>query len=295
MENYHRYHFQVEANINNTTLKKYLSSKGFSAKLIKRIKTKGSFWVNGIEKTIIAEIKAGDRLVIDFGKEEPEINPENIPLKIIYEDDDLLVVNKDPFQVVHPTRRHLSGTLANAATYHFLQKGIMAKARFINRLDRDTSGIILISKNTYAHEFIQRQLKSQQVKKTYWALVEGHLKFRNGVIDAPIGRPCPFSIVRSVMEGGQEAITNYKVLKEFSNLSLLELAPLTGRTHQLRVHLAYIGHPIIGDSLYKETENPLLNRQALHAKKIEFVHPRTKKKLIITAELSADILDLVHR
>ena len=171
----------------------------------------------------------------------------------------------------------------------------MAKARFINRLDRDTSGIILISKNTYAHEFIQRQLKSQQVKKTYWALVEGHLKFKEGIIDAPIGRSCPLLIIRSVMEDGQKAITKYKVLEEFSNMSLLELMPITGRTHQIRVHLAYIGHPIIGDSLYNETENPLLNRQALHAKKIEFVHPRTKKKLIITAELSADILDLVHR
>ncbi len=293
MENYHTYLLEVDGNIGNIKLKDYLYAQGFSTRLIRKIKYEGSIWVNGLEKALYEEIKAGDKLVINFGKEELEPEPEDIPLNIIYEDHDLLVVNKEPFLVVHPTRRYPQGTLANAVAYYFLQKGIDAKVRFINRLDRNTSGIILISKNTYAHEFIQKQLKEQQVIKTYWALVEGILESKYGIINAPIGRPCKTSIERSIMQNGQNAITEYRVLEEFPKMSLLELIPKTGRTHQLRVHMAYIGHPIMGDEIYNKGSEQILNRQALHANEIRFAHPRTKEIVKLTADLTSDISRLL--
>jgi len=293
MENYHTYLFQVGAGFSGMALKDYLFTRGFSTNLVRKIKTGGKVWVNGEEYFLYEKIKTGDSLVIDLGKEPLEPEPEFIPLDIIYEDHDLLVVNKGPFLVTHPVRRYPHGTLANAAAFYFSQKGIEAKVRFINRLDRNTSGIIMISKNIYAHEFIQKQLKERTVKKTYWALVKGVLRPKAGIVDAPIGRVSKASIARSILPTGQAAVTGYKVLEEFQDLSLVQLIPQTGRTHQLRVHLAYLGHPIIGDELYNSDDAMTLSRQALHAREIEFIHPRSRKRIKLTAQLSPDMAALI--
>lgn len=293
MENYHTYLFEVEGDIFNTTIKDYLLAQGFSPRLIRKVKYEGNIWVNGLETPLYQKIKSGDQLKINQGHEILEPEPENIPISIIYEDHDLLAVNKDPFLVTHPVRRYPGGTLANAVSYYFCQRDINAKVRFINRLDRSTSGIILVSKNIKAHDFIQKQLKDNKVKKIYWALVKGILKNKQGTIDAPIGRVGVTSIRRSIIPDGQWAITNFKVLKEFSNMSLIELIPKTGRTHQLRVHMAYIGHPIVGDELYNPDASQMIKRQALHAKEISFIHPRTGQILDIIAKLSVDISLLI--
>ncbi|MGI6226160.1 MAG: RluA family pseudouridine synthase [Peptococcales bacterium] len=293
MENYHTYYIEVKEGHARVALKDYLVSQGFAVNLLRKIKHEGKVWVNGQERPLFDKVKTGDKLVIDFGQETIEPEPENIPLNIIYEDLDLLVVNKDPFLVAHPVRRYPQGTLANGLAYYYQEKEIKAKVRFINRLDRNTSGIIMVSKNIYAHEFLQKQLKERSFYKAYWALVEGSLKNQEGIINAPIARVKPIAINRAVIDGGQEAITRYQVLKKFTNMSLVKLIPVTGRTHQLRVHMAYLGHPIIGDDLYNPCTNQILNRQALHAREIGFIHPRTKEYIIVKAPLSSDIAKLI--
>jgi 23S rRNA pseudouridine1911/1915/1917 synthase len=237
-------------------------------------------------------LETGQRVRVTLPKPEPSsLEPESIPLSIVYEDDDLLVVDKPPGLAVHPSPGHARHTLVNAVLGHCPDlSGIGGEGRpgIVHRLDKDTSGLIIVAKNDAAHLSLARQLKEREVEKTYLALVDGRVEPPEGLIDAPIGRHPVHRKKMAVVERGREARTRYRVLREVDGRSLLEVRPETGRTHQIRVHLAHIGHPIAGDSLYGRA-HPLLDRQFLHAQRLAFRHPRTGERIELSAPLPDDL------
>ena len=245
-------------------------------------------------------LKNGD--VIDLAlpeQKELEIKAEAIPLDIIYEDDYLVVVNKPADMIVHPAGKICFGTLVNALLYHCRDSlsgiGGVIRPGIVHRLDKDTSGLIVSAKNDFAHLDLSRQIKDRQVTKKYLALVHGNMKDDSGIIDAPIGRSLKNRKKMAVTEGkSREAITQFQVLKRFSSYTLVEATLLTGRTHQLRVHLAFIGYPIVGDQLYGQRKQGLnISRQALHSHILGFVHPSSKKYMEFSAPLPQDMQELI--
>ncbi len=218
-------------------------------------------------------------------------------LDIIYEDCEILILNKPPYCVTHPTRKNQHDTLANFISHYWLETDVEAKIRFIMRLDRDTTGLIAVAKNKYIHHFVQKQMARQTAKKKYIAYVCGVFAEKSGVIDQAIGLKEGESIRRSVLELGQQAVTHYRVLEEFKVASLVELELETGRTHQIRVHLAYIGHPILGDSLYysdvsRELSQELeVHYQALHASELRLSLPQ-KEELFVKAKVQNNMIEL---
>ncbi len=218
---------------------------------------------------------------------------ENIPLEIIYENYDLIVINKKPGIVVHPTKSHDSGTIANGIAKYFKDKNINKKIRFINRLDMDTSGILLAAKNPFGHQQISKQMDDGSVSKKYLVLVKGKLDNKQGEINKPIGRDENNLIMNTVTNYGKPSITRYNVVEEYSKASLLEVDILSGRTHQVRVHMKFLGHPVIGDTLYSEPSD-IINRQALHSYSIEFNTPRTGERIKVTAQIPHDMKRAVN-
>lgn len=238
-------------------------------------------------------LEPGRRVVVTLPPpERTDLTPEPIPLHIVYEDDDLLVVDKPPGLAVHPSPGHPSHTLVNAVLAHCPDLSAIAgegRPGIVHRLDKDTSGLIIVAKNDAAHLSLARQLKERRVEKTYLALVQGRVEPREGVIDAPIGRHPAQRKKMAVVERGRAARTRYRVLREVDGYSLLELGPETGRTHQIRVHLASIGHPVAGDALYGRGGPPSLRRQFLHAQRLAFQHPRSGGRLELEAPLAQDL------
>ncbi|MBU4602028.1 RluA family pseudouridine synthase [bacterium] len=232
-------------------------------------------------------------------QKELEIMAEAIPLDIIYEDEYLVVVNKPADMIVHPAGKIRSGTLVNALLYHCQDSlsgiGGVIRPGIVHRLDKDTSGLIVSAKNDFAHLDLSRQMKDHQVTKKYIALVHGNMRDDSGIIDAPIGRSLKNGKKMAVTEGrSREAITQFQVLKRFSGYTLVEATLHTGRTHQLRVHLAFIGYPIVGDQLYGQRKQGLnINRQALHSHILGFVHPSSKKYMEFSAPLPQDMQELI--
>lgn len=260
----------------------------------------GQVTVNGRTSKPSYRVEAGDTVVVHVPVETPpEIAPEEISLDVIYEDDYLLVLNKPAGMVVHPAYGHQSGTLVNAVLAHCPQTrdiGGPERAGIVHRLDKDTSGLIIVAKSEAAHAALQRQFKRRQVTKTYLALVEGHPDPRQGLIDAPIGRDKRQRKQMAIVRGGREARTAYRVIELFDNHSLVELRPETGRTHQLRVHLAWLGYPVVGDHVYGYRKQRLLkHRHFLHAHKLELTHPVTSASLSLTAPLPQDLTELLRR
>jgi 23S rRNA pseudouridine1911/1915/1917 synthase len=239
-------------------------------------------------------LEAGQRVSITLPPPESDtLVPESTQLRIIYEDDDLLVVDKPAGMAVHPSPGHSAGTLVHALlAYSPTLSGVAGKKRpgIVHRLDKDTSGLIMVAKNDAAHLALAKQLKDRKVEKTYIALVEGHIDPPEGVIDAPIARHPTHRRKMAVAAGGRESRTRFRVLREIGGYSLVELHPETGRTHQLRVHLASIGHPVAGDRMYgyaKRVDG--FPRQFLHAQRLVFAHPTTGERIEVEAELAEDL------
>lgn len=290
-----KYNYLVWSVEKEEVLKKVLIEEmGISLRMISELKSRRAVNVNGTLRFNHETVHVGEIITVDLGENRSEYGLEEGVVDVIYEDEDIVAVNKSPFIVVHPTGTHLTGTLLNYMESWFRQNGILEKVRFISRLDRDTSGILLIAKNRYAHHRMSQAHQAMMMQKTYVALIEGKMKRKEGEINAPIGRRENDGIKREVMEDGQTAITKYKVLKEGEKFSLVELTPITGRTHQLRCHMAYIGYPLIGDSLYGGNME-YMNRQALHSVTLEFFSPRKEEKIYLKAELPQDMQELVNR
>ena len=260
---------------------------------VQRLIEENKLLVNGKSVKPSYKVKLGDEISIE--KEEPkeiEIKPENIPIPILYEDNDIIVVNKPKGMVVHPANGNWEGTLVNAimAICKDSLSGIGGEIRpgIVHRLDKDTSGVIVIAKNDKAHINLSEQIKNHEVEKTYIALVRGIVKANEATIDMPIARSTSDRKKMAVSEKGKKAVTHFKVLKRYSkyNCSLLEVKIETGRTHQIRVHLAQIGYPIIGDSVYSKGSNIWgIEGQCLHAISLKFHHPVTGKEIFIEAPL----------
>ena len=261
----------------------------FSARLRNRIKREKLTMRNGVPAEGWHKVCKGDEISITLPDEHSNFPPEDIPINIVFEDDDLMVINKQPGLVVHPTKGHPSGTCANALSNYMEQTGRIFKIRFVNRLDRDTSGLLLVAKNAYCQNHITDQMRKGQIHKKYLAIVKGVMESETGTIDLPIGRPDPEDIRRGVISDGAPSVTHYKVVDHLKNHTLVELLLETGRTHQIRVHMSHIGHPVAGDTLYGEEDLELISRQALHAAGLSLIHPITKEPVEFTAPLPDDM------
>ena len=278
------------------TLKDYLRQKfNFSSRLMTKIKKNKGLFLNGESAPGWIVPKENDVITVNLPKETSNFHPENIPIRVVYEDEDMMVINKQPFVVVHPTSSHLNGTIANGVSNYMIENSSEFKIRFINRLDRDTSGLLIIGKNSNAQNKISIQMAENNVLKEYVAIVSGIVENSKGTIDLPIGRPSPTDIKRAVMKNGSKSITHYKVISTFKNkisgkgYTILSLKLETGRTHQIRVHMAYIRHPLLGDEVYGKGKNPFgITGQVLHAKTLGFVHPATKKYMEFDSELPCE-------
>jgi 23S rRNA pseudouridine1911/1915/1917 synthase len=233
----------------NMKLREYLRKVArLSGRLIKGAAITGRIEVNGKTAKLNHVLKIGDKVAFEVNKEESQnIEPEKIDLDIVFEDNDIIVVNKFPGMVVHPTKSYPVGTLANGLLYYFKEKNENCIVRLVSRLDMDTSGLILVAKNQFSHMALARDMQSENFQKSYLAVVHGNLDKKEGTIDLPIYRPADDSIKRVVDERGQRSITHYAVLEDYKEGSLIKLTLETGRTHQIRVHLSHLGHPIYGD------------------------------------------------
>lgn len=264
------------------------TSMNISSRLIRKCKNHKNIWLNGHTGSVNRIVREGDVISMLLDHDENTFDPNPIPVTALYEDGDILAVEKQPFLVVHPTKGHPEGTLANALSHFQYQRGQNYKIRFINRLDRDTSGIVLIAKNAYAQQIISEQMQANLVDKVYVAIVEGVMTDDQGTIDLPIEREEALDIKRIVMEDGLPSVTHYTVLERFDNATLVNIQLETGRTHQIRVHFSHIGHPVLGDVLYGASST-LINRQALHCHQMAFKPPREPEKICVTSEIPEDM------
>lgn len=266
---------------------------GVSSRLFSRLIRTQSVFLNGEKAHRRDQAKLGDILTIFLEDEEERYEAQSdIPLDILYEDDDLILINKQPDTVVHPTKNYPYNTILNGMGYYFEQNNIKKKVRFANRLDKDTSGVLVIAKNSFAHQQMSRQFKEDTVEKGYLALVNGIVEKDYDTINLPIEREEESSMKRIVREDGKVSITKYKVIERYKNSTLLSLKLETGRTHQIRVHLEHIGHPIVGDRLYN-SESPFIDRQALHSYYLKFKTIRSGETKEVKAELPQDMKPLL--
>jgi 23S rRNA pseudouridine1911/1915/1917 synthase len=262
-----------------------------SRSYVQKLINEGLIKVNDKKVKANYRLKEDDLVVVLIPEPQPIIlKPENIPLDVVYEDNDLLVVNKPVNMVVHPAAGNYSGTLVNALLYHCRDlSGINGKLRpgIVHRIDKDTSGLLLVAKNDFTHQSLAKQLKEHSVDRAYLALVHGVITEPGGIIDAPIGRHSSDRKKMAVtFKNSKSAITRYLVMEKYNNYTLIECRLETGRTHQIRVHMAYINHPLVGDPLYGFRKNNLgFDGQALHAYLIGFTHPRNQQRLQFTADL----------
>ena len=266
-----------------------------SDRLLIKLKKNKKIYLNNTTAYVDKKIKQGDIIKIDmnFEEESENIIPIEMNLNIIFEDNYLLIINKPAGIPVHPSIAHYKNSLSNGVKYYFNMIGLNKKIRPVNRLDKDTSGIVIFAKHEYIQEHLIKQMKTSIFKKEYQAILTGHLTNKNGKITAPIARKDGSIIEREInFETGENAITYYMVLNEFyinnTPLSLVNFLLETGRTHQIRLHSKYLGNPIIGDTLYGK-ESDLINRQALHAYKISFIHPISKENIILEIDLPDDM------
>ena len=261
-----------------------------SDRLLLKLKNSKNIFLNGEPTYVSKSIKTNDVIIarIDFIEDSSNIVPVKMDLDILYEDEYYLVINKPPHLPIHPSMLHYENSLSNGVKYYFDSIGLKKKIRPVIRLDKDTSGIVIFAKNEYIQECLIKQMNSHILKKEYIAIVSGILNEKSGTINLPISRKAGSIIERCVSQDGQIAITDYSVIKELDNMSIVKCVLQTGRTHQIRVHFSSIGHPLIGDFLYG-SKSDLINRHALHSYHISFVHPISNKNIDIYCELPEDM------
>ena len=295
---------KVKEGEENNRIDAYISSKtDISRVTVQRLIKEGNVLVNNKEVKASYKTKIDDEISVEEEKPiEVEIKAQNIPIPILYEDNDIIVVNKPKGMVVHPANGNLDGTLVNAvmAICKDSLSGIGGEIRpgIVHRLDKDTSGVIIVAKNDKSHINLSEQIKNHQVEKTYIALVRGVVKENQATIDMPISRSTKDRKKMAVNKNGKRAVTHFIVLKRFpkDNCTLLQVKIETGRTHQIRVHMAEIGHPLIGDTVYSSGKNPWgIEGQCLHAKSLKFKHPITEKEMYIEAPLPEYFLNLINK
>lgn len=268
---------------------------GVSRRLLIRAKFNGTITRNGKLVFVNEKLQAGDELAVMVDIEEEEtVAPEEMPLCIRYEDDDLMVIAKPAGLVVHPTGNHPAGTLANGVIAYWKKRGEARRFRAANRLDKDTSGLMIVAKNQWAHEQFSRMQQERTLHRFYQAIAEGTIAAEEGTIDAPIGLAENSFITRKIRPDGQTAVTHYRVLARGVGMTLLELKLETGRTHQIRVHMQSIGHSLAGDDLYGGGREHI-GRQALHAARLSFVHPRSKETMTFAEPLPDDMQALLQK
>lgn len=272
---------------NNKTINQIIQSEfNLSARLFNKLVKNKRIYLNGniVDTRNIANLN--DIITIDLNYDEDNSNiiPTKMDLDIVYEDECLLILNKPAGIPVHPSMLHYTDSISNGVRFYFDSIGLKKKIRPVNRLDLDTSGLIVFAKNEYVQEHLIRQMLNGTFHKEYLCLAEGIFENKTGTINASIARKQASIIERCVNPNGQIAITDYEVLKTYDNYSLVKCCLKTGRTHQIRVHLAYIGHPLIGDTLYGNGKSNLIDRQALHSYKISFLHPISLKMLFFKSE-----------
>lgn len=277
----------------NIRLDVYISQnfQELSRTMIQKLNESGDVQVNGVKKKLSYKVQVGDNITIHIPEvKETNLKPQEIPIEVIYEDDDIIVVNKPKGLVVHPANGNPDGTLVNAimAMCKESLSGIGGELRpgIVHRLDKDTSGLLIVAKNDKAHIAMSEQIKDRKVKKIYIALVRGVIGEDEATIDMPIGRSTKDRKKMAVTKNGKQAITHFRVLKRYPKYTLLEIKIDTGRTHQIRVHMAEVGHPVIGDMVYSNGKNSFgVEGQMLHARSLEFAHPITGKTMHLIAEL----------
>lgn len=296
--------FQVEKEHAGIRIDRYLSDnlEEISRSYLQKLLKEKHITVNEKEIKANYKVQEGDTISVSVPEpEEPDILPEEIPLDILYEDDSLMVVNKPKNMVVHPSAGHFSGTLVNAVLFHC--KGNLSgingiiRPGIVHRIDKDTTGALLICKTDSCHRILAEQLKVHSITRKYRAVVQGNLKDDEGTIEGPIGRHATDRKKMAInYKNGKEAVTHYRVLERFGNATYIECQLETGRTHQIRVHMASIGHPLLGDTTYGSVKNPYhLQGQALHAMVLGFLHPVTNMYMEFTAPLPEYFLKLLEK
>ena len=296
--------FNITEENSNIRIDRYLAEQcpDLSRSYIQKLVKDGAVFVNNRQIKANYKVQPQDQVILTIpDMQVPDILPENIPLDILYEDQWLLIVNKPKDMVVHPSAGHMEGTLVNAVMAHCGEhlSGINGVLRpgIVHRIDKDTTGALLICKDDTVHRDLAEQLKVHSIKRRYRAIVQGNLKEDQGTVDAPVGRhPTDRKKMAVNYKNGKEAVTHYQVLERFGNATYIECRLETGRTHQIRVHMASLGHPLLGDTIYGSSKNPYhLQGQALHAMILGFVHPITREYLEFQAPLPEYFIKLLDK
>ena len=282
--------FSIEIERNSVIKDVLINDLQLSSQIITNLKKyDDGIVLNGKKVNVNQKITHGDNLKIKIYDEKSDIKPSDIKINILYEDEDVIVLNKERNMPTHPSQNHYEDTLANAIMYYF--KDEVFTFRAITRLDKDTSGVVLVAKNPYSSHILNEDMKNKRIKKEYLAVVNGVLKEKSGVIDAPIRRCENTVMLREVSPFGKEAITEYETIMKNKQFSLVKLNPVTGRTHQLRVHLSYLGCALYGDDLYGAPQKDSIK---LHCGALEFLHPNTKEKIKIEAPMPKDMEEIIN-
>ena len=294
---------KINVDEDNIRLDTYVARKvpELSRTMIQKLIESGDILVNGDKKKLSYKVLSGDIITINIPEaKEVDLKPQEIPVEVVYEDNDIIVVNKPKGMVVHPANGNPDGTLVNAimAMCKDSLSGIGGELRpgIVHRIDKDTSGLLIVAKNDKAHIEMSNQIKNHEVKKRYIALVRGIVGEDEATIDMPIGRSTKDRKKMAVVKNGKEAVTHFKVLKRYDRYTLLEVKIDTGRTHQIRVHMAEIGHPVVGDMVYSNGKNDFgVEGQMLHAKSLDFRHPITGKQMHLEAELPKYFKNIIEK
>ena len=286
--------YQITEQFHNMTIGNYLKTLGFSHQCVIALKKQEKgILLNGIWAYVNTLLSEGDTLTLTLSEDESseKIPPVNLPLHILYEDEDILVLNKPADMPIHPSLNNYENTLANAVAYYYDSQNIPFVFRCINRLDRDTTGVTMLAKNPFSAGILSEMVRNREIHREYVAIADGIFPKKEGIVDAPIGRKEGSTIEREInLETGERAVTHYTVLKENKDLncSQIKLWLETGRTHQIRVHMKHLGHPLLGDFLYNP-DMTYIKRQALHSHSLTFKHPITKEPMHFVAPVPSDM------